>query len=212
MFQRTAIDINSQLRRAIEQLRGIEVAHVVLSDRAEVMEVHVVATPERKPKQVVRDIESLLKAQFGIEVDYRAISLAVREPVLSARTPRPQLVAAEYVDQERHHVQVVLEEGWQRYVGTAQRTVVATDSLTLAALATLSAMHDVVGRSSVFRLVEAKKTQLGDEEIIMVMIAARHKGGEETLIGTCFARDDVLEACARATLDSVNRRIAVLVS
>jgi hypothetical protein len=213
MFQRTAIDINNQLRRAIEQLRGIEVAHIVMSDSAEVMEVHVVATPERKPKQVVRDIESLLMAQLGIEVDYRKISVAqMRESLLVARTPRPQLVAAGYADQERRHVQVVLEEGGQQYTGTAKCTPNATDPLTLAAQATLSAIHGVVGRHSVFRLVDAKRTRLGEKDIIMVLITAAHEGGEETLVGTCFARDDVLEACARATLDSINRRIAVLVS
>ena len=203
---------NSRICQAIEQLRGVEMAHVVMASGSEVMEVHVVATPERKPKQIVRDIESLLMAQFGLDVDYRKISLAqMREAPLSARTPRPQLVTVETVNRGQRRVQVILEENGQRYTGSAEISASASDSLSLTALATLNAMHRLVGRSSVFHLENAQKTVLGEMDVVLVLITTAHQGREENLVGTCFVRDDILEACARATLDSINRRIAVLV-
>ncbi len=209
MQQSTGTVINNQICRAIEQLRAVELAHVVMDGGSEVIEVHVVATPERKPKQVVRDIETLLMAQFGLDVDYRRISLAQVEggPFLSGRIPRAQLVAAEYVDQDRHRVQVVLEEGGQRHTGTAEVSAVADNSLALAALATLGALHGLIGRPTVFHLEEIRKTRLGDRDIVLVLTTAVHEGGEERLVGTCFARGDILEACARATLNSINRRL-----
>lgn len=212
MQQGTDTITTGRISRAIEQLRGVEIAHVVFNGGSEVMEVHVVATSERKPKQVVRDIESLLMAQFGLDVDYRRISLAqVRESPLWARALRPQLVTAEYVDQERHRVQVVLEEGGRQHTGTAEASADTNTPLSLVALATLNAMHGLVGQSHVFHLEGIQKTQLGTRDIVLVLVTAVHPGGEENLVGTCFARDDVLMACARATLDSINRRMAVLV-
>lgn len=212
MRQGTGTLVNSRICQAIEQLRGVEMAHVVMAGGSEVMEVHVVATPERKPKQIVRDIESLLMAQFGLNVDYRKISLAqVREAPLSARTPRPQLVTVGFVNREQRRVQVILEEGGQRYTGSAEISTSAGDSLSLTALATLNAMHSLIGRSNIFHLEDAQMTLLGETDVVLVLITAAHQGGEENLVGTCFVRDDIMEACARATLDSINRRIAVLV-
>jgi len=211
MRQGTSTLVNSRICRAIEQLRGVEMARIILAGSSEVMEVHVVATPERKPKQIVRDIESLLMAQFGLNVDYRKISLAqVREAPLSARTPRPQLVAAEFVNHGQRRVKVVLEEGGQRYTGSADISGSASDSLSSTAQATLNALHRLIGRFSVFHLEAAQKTLLGQRDAVLVLITAVHPGGEENLVGTCFVQDDILEACARATLDSINRRIAVL--
>jgi len=212
MRQGTGTLVISRICQAIEQLRGVEMAHVVMAGGSEVMEVHVVATPERKPKHIVRDIESLLMAQFGLDVDYRKISLAqMRETPLSARTPRPQLVTVESVNRGQRRVQVILEENGQRYAGSAEISASARDSLSLTALATLNAMHRLVGRPSVFHLENAKKTVLGEKDVVLVLITTAHQGREENLVGTCFVRDDILEACARATLDSINRRIAVLV-
>ena len=204
--------VNSRICQAIEQLRGVEMAHVVMASGSEVSEVHVVATDERKPKHIVRDIESLLMAQFGLNVDYRKISLAqMREAPLSARTPRPQLVTVESVNRGQRRVQVILEDSGQHYTGSADISASASDSLSLTALATLNAMHRLVGRSGVFHLVSARKTVLGETDVVLVLITATHQDRQENLVGTCVVRDDILEACARATLDSINRRIAVLV-
>ena len=208
MYGGTGTVTDVQLCRAIEQLRGVETARVVMSGDSEVVEVHVVATPERKPKQIVRDIESLLMAQFRMDVDYRKISLAqVQESPVSVRTPRPQLVTAEYADGEQSSVQVVLEESGRLYGGVAEMPADADSSLAPAAIATLDAMHRLIGHPDIFELEDVRKTKLGDKDIVVVLTRARNRGKEEKLIGTCFVRNDILGACARATLDSINRRL-----
>ena len=156
MLRGTGLGIVTQLCKAIEQLRGVEMAQVVMAGPTEVSEVHVVATPERKPKQIVRDIESLLRAQFGLNVDYRKISLAqIQGSPRRAVELRPRLITAGYVDQARRRLQVVLLEGDQEYVGIAEGVDSVNDDLSLTALATLNAMHSVVGQSRVFHLVVA---------------------------------------------------------
>ena len=57
-----------QLRRAIEQVKDVTSARVVLDDAGDIDEIHVVGSARREAKRIVRDIESLLYAQFGLRV------------------------------------------------------------------------------------------------------------------------------------------------
>ena len=60
----------------IGALAGVVSAHVVTDDAGRMVEIHVLATPDLHPKQVVRNVESALSAGLGIEVDRRIVSVA----------------------------------------------------------------------------------------------------------------------------------------
>ena len=47
----------------------------VVGDGDQITEVHVLATPEKSPKQVARDVQSLGMARFGASIDRRLISV-----------------------------------------------------------------------------------------------------------------------------------------
>jgi hypothetical protein len=57
-------------------LAGIVSAHIVRDATGRMAEIHVLATSEHHPKQVVRNVESALSAGLGIEVDRRIVSVA----------------------------------------------------------------------------------------------------------------------------------------
>ena len=57
-------------------LEGIVSAHIVRDDTGRMAEIHVLATPDLHPKQVVRNVESALSAGLGVEVDRRIVSVA----------------------------------------------------------------------------------------------------------------------------------------
>jgi hypothetical protein len=63
------------LETLILQVRGVLAGRIVLDDSQEIDEIHVVGSPERNPKQIVRDIESALFVRGGIRVNHRKISL-----------------------------------------------------------------------------------------------------------------------------------------
>ncbi len=65
------------MEATLNRLRGILSSRIVVGDAGEIAEIHVMATPERIPKQIVRDVESALFATFGTRVDHRKISVAV---------------------------------------------------------------------------------------------------------------------------------------
>jgi hypothetical protein len=62
--------------RLLTALAGVISAHVVTDDGGGLIEIHVLATSELHPKQVVRNIESALSAGLGIQVDRRIVSVA----------------------------------------------------------------------------------------------------------------------------------------
>jgi hypothetical protein len=78
----------------LRRLREIEYA-TITTDGEEIKEVHIVARTARKPKQIVRDVESALKATLGRNVDHRVISVVIEREdaaptnVSRAAPPRP---------------------------------------------------------------------------------------------------------------------------
>ncbi|HEX9530806.1 MAG TPA: hypothetical protein VF954_06695, partial [Acidimicrobiales bacterium] len=57
----------------------VTAARIVVDGLGEVAEVHILATPTKQPKQVVRDVQSVAVASFGVELDRRIISVVQLE-------------------------------------------------------------------------------------------------------------------------------------
>ncbi|MFN2595097.1 MAG: hypothetical protein ABR579_09450 [Actinomycetota bacterium] len=77
--------MQEQLHRLEDELRrvpGVRSARVVGGDAPS--EIHIVATRERSPKQVVRDVQSLASAGFGIAIDHRIVSVVQLEDEVSS--------------------------------------------------------------------------------------------------------------------------------
>lgn len=78
----TASPTNPQTRAEslLASLAGVISARVRVSIAGDVQEIHVLATPDLHPKQVVRNVESALRAGLGLEFDRRVISVAQVSP------------------------------------------------------------------------------------------------------------------------------------
>jgi hypothetical protein len=71
---------SSQLQRLQEELQRIPAvrsARVIGNDQP--TEIHIVAGPERSAKQLVRDVQSLSAAGFGMTIDHRIVSVVQLE-------------------------------------------------------------------------------------------------------------------------------------
>lgn len=64
-----------ELESAIRDIPCVRASSVVTDPDATPVEVHVVATPGRQAKQIVRDVQSLSLAEFGIGLDHRIVSV-----------------------------------------------------------------------------------------------------------------------------------------
>jgi hypothetical protein len=65
----------SQAEAAIRSLRDVDGVRIQ-TEGDEIREIHVVSSSRRPPKQIVRDIQSLLLTRYQREIDFRVVSVA----------------------------------------------------------------------------------------------------------------------------------------
>lgn len=196
-----------QVERAIQQLPTIYAVQVLVDDDNETIEkIHILASPERAPKKIVRDVETLLLLRFNLHIDYRRISLAQMQPqdVRPLVRPRWRLRAIDScLDGPTQHVEVRLESETVTFRGRA--TGPADGGLVgLAAEAALDALRPVIREANV-RLDFVEAVSVREETVILVAVTVGDPGREKKLLGSCFVRDDALAAAAQASLDAINR-------
>lgn len=78
----------------LRTLPAIASAKVLRDADGTVRDVHVLATTDLGPKQIVRNVESALLARFGIRLDHRAISVAQSATARVAEAARAPAAAA----------------------------------------------------------------------------------------------------------------------
>src|SRR5688500_13010697 len=71
------------LEQELCRIPDITAARVVTDDSGDPVEIHVLSLPSKHPKQVVRDVQSVAVARFGLELDHRLISVVQLDTVAS---------------------------------------------------------------------------------------------------------------------------------
>jgi hypothetical protein len=78
---------------AIRGLRDVESA-TIQSEGDAIREIHVLTRSNRPPKQIVRDVQTVLQARFNRSIDYRVVSVAYLTQTASAdASPAPKTTA-----------------------------------------------------------------------------------------------------------------------
>src|SRR5579864_6931969 len=84
------------IESALSRIPSVTAARVVTGAAGRIAEVHVLARRDRAPKQLVRDVQSVVLASFGLELDYRTVSVVqLDDPLIEgdfAQQPRVALV------------------------------------------------------------------------------------------------------------------------
>lgn len=201
------------LEAGLKHVQGVYACRVVMDSPGEIAEIHVVSSASRKPKQIVRDIESLLFAKFGLRVNYRKISLAQmqEEKAFALLGSRPRLLVAEWNSANGDDsVLVRLADNGNVFEGHARAPKNTEEPGRLTCLATLNALNRMLEASGQFQLEALEKIRVASREVVVALVTFGFAAGEEHLIGTSFYRGDIVESAVRATLDSVNRRLALI--
>lgn len=87
--------------RLLGALAGVVSAHVVADATGEIVEIHILASSDLHPKQMVRNVESALSAGLGLTIDRRIVSVAqLRTDVDSNGQGPGGRVRRESLDQE----------------------------------------------------------------------------------------------------------------
>ena len=80
-----------ELESALSRIPSVTAARVVAAPNGRIEEVHVLARRDRSPKQLVRDVQSVALASFGLEIDYRTVSVVQLDDPLVEGDTHPAL-------------------------------------------------------------------------------------------------------------------------
>jgi hypothetical protein len=209
-----ALRLLPDLEDALRQIPGIKAASVVTSPDAVPTEVHVLATTAKPAKQIVRDIQSLAMARYGLDIDHRIVSvvqfdepedtngdgdISPPRPVVSSITVRTTGDVAETT--------ITVTLAGSTFEGTANGSSSVTARPRLVAQATLAALRELLGTPA--ELDHAAVVQVGGRAVaVCVLTVTIPRQGEQLMTGSALVRSDEVDAVARCVLDALNRRLA----
>lgn len=201
-----------ELGRALHKINGVQSANV--AGDGEPTEIHIVAANDRNPKQIVRDVQSLALAGFGIKIDRRIVSIvrleetAAPEPMKARQRPRVERVAlgnrgdAEWVEVSLRWPDGSSTEG----SGASGRSREArARGATTAILECLD--KALAARKATIEVDATAIHRLGGHVWLLVQATFYEGGGSTPLLGSAQVHDDVATAAARGLLNAVNRKL-----
>lgn len=234
-----SVDIDlTAVERELCRIPEISAARIVADPAGRPTEVHILATTDKHAKQVVRDVQSVAIATFGLELDRRLISVVQLDGngQLLAAASAPESPAedggatnggaptddgdanrilVDRVAAEREGLQcaveVTLRRGQERGIATVNGSVAAAAVMRSVAQATLAAMRELEPAATRADIETASIVRLGDRAIAVVSIILLVPPYEEVVSGSAIVRNaGDHDAMARAVLDATNRRLARL--
>ena len=203
----------AEIEREICRLPDVSIARLVAEDDGRITEVHVVAHPGKHPKQIVRDVQSIALASFGLEFDRRIISVVQLGRNLLDQEPagiRPSIVAiTAEANGLRSLVRVTLVREDEEAVGFAEGSVATTARHRLVATATVDALRQLEAGAECIDVDHAQIVRVGAHDIAVVTVVFVAPPSEQIVSGSAIVRpQQEADAVARAVLDATNRRLA----
>lgn len=200
-----------ELEEGLTRLESVDAARVVnQGDR--ITEVHVIAAAEKPAKQVVRDVQSLAMARFGMSIDRRVISVVQISPhdldlVMGARAALTRI--SETPNGSRTAIEVTLRYEDAEHIGTSVGPSVSSARLRLVGEATLDAIDKTFDSMPPIALDSITVAAVGARRVVVaVAVSAGTTGGEDLSVGSAISTGNDDDAAVKAVLNALNRRIS----
>ena len=225
--ERYTPDIIARAEQLISRVQGISSCRISTDETGEITEVHVVATAQKSPKLVSRDVETLLRAELGIRVDYKKIGVVLVEadtteapPMINAAdepVPIIELPVEEYparfafqsvnlfLSQESIQAEVELVRQNVETFGRSRSDNPATPPMRVVAEATLKAVAELLDENIRLCLADIVEVPVDDGEAIVVKVNLVRNRDTKSLAGCSLYSGNVNQTVVFATLDAVNR-------
>jgi len=212
-----------EIDRLLETLTGVVRARVRLGAEGDSLaEIHILSDGAAPPKQIVRNVETLLQTAFDLKIDHRVVSIAVlkdeegdggyvTEAPPAAAPPAPRVVfqrlrvTAEEPYRCTAHVELmmgdVIFEGSHRDADTPRAR------LAMCGRAVIDALDYLGEKEIALYLAGIEQVTLFGRDLVVALVEARYRRTHARMFGTSVIQDDPQEAAALAVLDAVNRFI-----
>jgi len=203
-------NLSEEIRALICKLSDINHCSVVCSANGEIEEIHALAGINRNVKQLVRDIQSAISARFGINIDYKIISIAqVNEN--DFREVRLQINGTS-VRNAGNSIEAVVMLGYDNkiYEGKSTRVKSRNNKFKAIAEAALQALESYLNVEHTLYVEDIRIVPISRGELCSCVIGYVIDGKEELLTGCCLISGDENDAAVKAVLSAVNRRLSTI--
>jgi len=212
-----------EIDRLLETLTGVVRARVRLSPEGDSLdEIHILSDGAAAPKQIVRNIETLLHTAFNLAIDHRVVSIAVLKegaemrPVEETATQPAASPPQRVVFQRLRMVQdepykctafVELKLGDVIFEGSHRDTDTPRARLYASARAVIEALEYLTEKEIALYLAGIESMHVFQRQVLVVLVEGRRHRQQMRMVGTSVIEDDPHEAAVLAVLDAVNRFI-----
>ncbi len=200
--------MNIQLvEETIEKLDSVTSSKIILGEKEDFSEVHIVSNGTRAAKQIVRDVQSVLKATYNIQIDHKKISIAeIQDESLSKVQSRLKLVSISHDNKgTKAIIKVSLDNHKDVFENSTMGINTSRNIARMLVDVTLKTVEDAHGYEDTFILEDIKVVDFSTEKVVVVVITCIKDGYMKRLCGSSLIDTDYKEAVVKATLDALNR-------
>jgi hypothetical protein len=203
-------NISEEIKSLICKLPDIKHCSVVCSPDNKVEEIHVLAGTKRNIKQMVRDIQSGINARFGINIDYKVISIAqIDENGFKESRLKLDGISVNNIKNSIEAI-VTLKFDDKTFEGKSRRIKSRNNKLKAIADAAILALEDYLELGQAFYLEDIQLVLIANRELCACVIGFALDGKEELLSGCSIVNADENESVVKAVLSAVNRKISTM--
>lgn len=227
---RTALAARAEA--AIRRLRDVEGVSVRV-EGDEIREIHVLTSAERPPKNIVRDIQTVLRTDAGVTIDHRVVSVAFAQQggarAAAAVEAAPERAFDEtdepaarpgeriqfegvnlFVSGPRTQAQVELRWLGLPRIGSAAGWSARDEAHRLVAQAAAAAVQEFLADPVALNVQGVEFVDFGRHRVAVVAVSFVAHRQEKLLTGACRVEQDTPQAVVLATLDALNRVVGGL--
>ena len=157
-------------------------------ENKEVKEIHIVSNGTRSPKQISRDVQSVLIATYDLNIDYKKITIED--------------------NCNRINIKIGLSDDSNTYESTISGINTARNIDRMLVQVVLDCVEKSLGTEGRFILDEVRNVNLSSDGIVVVVLVYIIDAKERHLCGSSLIENNHKKAVVKATLDALNRCIS----
>lgn len=179
-------------------------------ENKEVKEIHIVSNGTRSPKQISRDVQSVLIATYDLNIDYKKISIAELPDVgVAKKESRLKIDKITIEDNcNRINIKIGLSDDSNTYESTISGINTARNIDRMLVQVVLDCVEKSLGTEGRFILDEVRNVNLSSDGIVVVVLVYIIDAKERHLCGSSLIENNHKKAVVKATLDALNRCIS----
>ena len=200
------MDKTQEIEELVAKLPSILACKIVRDKEDKIIEIHILSSKERSPKQISRDVQSTLIAKWGIQVNHKIISIAqIIDTKEQYSGYKLKISQVEYsINDVNAEALVALKHKEDTYTGRAKGLNTANGAYRIIANATIKAVEDYMGKGPCFSIEDIGKTKVAKKDVTMVAVSLITNLEEKYFIGISYIDSDEHKSIVKSTLDALN--------